>query len=193
MQNAAVFKLNSKVLYDRIEAIKKNPPPEILAYLAAHPEYKAVNCALLADYIGISERTLTNLKLGKLTDSNCSTIWLICTALDIDLRDYYGVARQSDCDPTTCSSHTQARLDEKRQRISELEALYKDADSRLVNLRTIIKDQSEELGAAKARAEAFAQLVAVKDASIAKFWTAVCALVVCCALSLFSVLVLIIQ
>ena len=193
MQNAAVFKLNSKVLYDRIEAIKKNPPPEILTYLAAHPEYKAVNCALLADYIGISERTLTNLKLGKLTDSNCSTIWLICTALDIDLRDYYGVARQSDCDPATCNSHAQARLDEKRLQISELEALYKDADSRLVNLRTIIKDQSEELGAAKAKADAYAQLVAVKDASIAKFWTAVCALVVCCALSLFSVLVLIIR
>lgn len=166
MQNAAAFKLNNKVLYDRIEAIKKSPPPEILAYLAAHPEYKAVNCAMLADYIGISERTLTNLKLGKLTDSNCSTIWLICTALDIDLRDFYGVTWQSDCDPTTCSSHTQARL---------------------------VKEQSEELGAAKAKAEAYAQLVAVKDASIAKFWTAVCALVVCCALSLFSVLVLIIR
>ena len=27
------FKLNSKVLYDRSEEIKKNPPPEILEYL----------------------------------------------------------------------------------------------------------------------------------------------------------------
>lgn len=162
------FKLNSKVLFDRIEEIKKNPPPEILAYKAAHPEFKAVNCALIAAYIGLSEKTLTNLKLGKLTDSNCSTIGMICMALGLDPRDVFGMPKKSECDPETCSSHTQARLNEKRQRISELEALYKDADARLVNLRTIIRDQSKQLGAAEARAEGLERVIVEKDACIAR-------------------------
>ena len=161
------FKLNSKVLFDKIEAIKKNPPPEILAYLKEHPEFKTTNCALLAAYIGISEKTLTNLKLGKLPDSNCSTVKMICTALNIDIRDYFGMARQSECNPETCTSHANARLDEKRQRIAELEALYKDADGRLVNLRTIIKDQSVELGSAKAKVEVLERLISEKDNRIA--------------------------
>ena len=163
MQSIADFKLNSKVLFDKIESIKKAPPAEVLEFKAAHPEFKTVNCALLAEYIGLSEKTLTNLKLGKLTDSNCSTVWLICSGLGIDLRDYLGMPRQSECNPDTCSSHTQARLDEKRQRIAELEALYKDADGRLVNLRTIIKDQSAELGAANAKVEVLERLIAEKD------------------------------
>lgn len=167
MQFGMDFKLNSKVLYDRIEEIKKNPPPEIVAYLKEHPEFKATNCALLAAYIGISEKTLTNLKLGKLADSNCSTVRMICAALNIDLRDYFGIPRQSECNPDTCSSHTQARLDEKRQRIAELEALYNDADKRLVNLRTIIKDQSAELGAANAKVDVLERLIAEKDGRIA--------------------------
>lgn len=161
------FKLNSKVLFDRIEEIKKNPPPEILEYLKGHPEFKTVNCALLAAYIRISEKTLTNLKLGKLPDSNCSTVKMICTALKLDIRDYFGIPRQADCNPDICSSHAQARLDEKRQRITELEALYDDADQRLVNLRTIIKDQSAELGAAKAKVEMLERLIAEKDNRIA--------------------------
>lgn len=161
------FKLNSRVLFDRIEEIKKNPPPEIMAYLKEHSEFKAVNCTLLAAYIGISEKTLTNLKLGKLPDSNCSTVKLICTALGIDIKDYFGMPRQAECNPDKCSSHAQARLDEKRQRITDLEALYKDADSRLVNLRTIIKDQSAELGAANAKVEVLERLIAEKDGRIA--------------------------
>lgn len=157
------FKLNSKVLFNRIEEIKKNPPPEIVAYLKEHSEFKAVNCALLAAFIGISEKTLTNLKLGKLPDSNCSTIKLICTALGIDIKDYFGMPRQAECNPEVCSSHAQARLDEKKQRITELEALYNDADKRLVNLRTIIKDQSTELGAANAKVDVLERLIAEKD------------------------------
>lgn len=168
MQISTDFKLNSKVLFDRIEFIKKNPPPEILAYKEEHPEFKTVNCALLAEYIGLSEKTLTNLKLGKLTDSNCSTVWMICTSLGIDPRDYLGIPRQSDCNPETCSSHAQARLDEKRQRIAELEALYKDADGRLVNLRTIIKDQSVELGEARAKVDGLERMIVEKEGAISR-------------------------
>lgn len=157
------FTLNSKVLFDRIEEIKKNPPPEIVAYLKEHPEFKATNCALLAAYIGISEKTLTNLKLGKLPDSNCSTVKMICTALKLDIRDYFGMPRQMECNPEKCTSHAQARLEEKLQRITELEALYNDADKRLVNLRTIIKDQSVELGSANAKVEVLERLISEKD------------------------------
>ena len=152
MQNITDFKLNSKVLFDKIEAIKKNPPQEVLEFKAAHPEYKTVNCALLAEFIGLSEKTLTNLKLGKLTDSNCSTVWLICNSLGIDLRDYFGIPRQSECNPDTCSSHAQARLDEKRQRIAELESLCKESDRKLINLNCIIREQCEALGESKAKA-----------------------------------------
>lgn len=168
MQNITDFKLNNKVLFDKIEAIKKSPPPEVLEFKAAHPEFKTVNCALLAEFIGLSEKTLTNLKLGKLTDSNCSTIWLICNSLGIDLRDYFGIPRQSECNPDVCSSNAQARLDEKRQRITELEALYKDADSRLSNLRNIHADQSVELGTAKGRVEGLERLILEKERSIAR-------------------------
>lgn len=163
MQQSADFKLNSKVLFDRIEAIKKNPPQEIMEFKAAHPEFKTVNCALLAEYIGLSEKTLTNLKFGKLTDSNCSTVWLICSSLGIDLRDYFGIPRQSECNPDTCSSHAHAQLDEKRQRITELEALCNDAGKQIVNLYTIINDQSAELGAANAKVEVLDRLITEKE------------------------------
>jgi DNA-binding Xre family transcriptional regulator len=166
VQNITDFKLNSKVLFDKIEAIKKNPPPEVLEFKAAHPEFKTVNCALLAEFIGLSEKTLTNLKLGKLTDSNCSTIWLICNSLGIDLRDYFGIPRQSECNPDTCSSHAQARLDEKRQRIAELEALYRESDRKLVDLNCIIREQCESLGEAKAKASGFEALFSEKKKEI---------------------------
>ena len=168
MQQSTEFKLNSRVLFDKIEAIKKNPPPEIAEYKEAHPEFKTVNCALIAEYIGLSEKTLTNLKLGKLTDSNCSTVWLICNSLGIDLRDYFGIPRQSECNPDTCSSHAHARLDEKRQRITELEALCNDAGKQLVDLRTIINDQSAELGAANAKVGVLERLIAEKERLIAE-------------------------
>lgn len=166
MQQNVGFKLNNRVLFEKIEAIKKNPPPDILEYKAAHPEFKTVNCSLLAEYIGISEKTLTNLKLGKLPDGNCSTVWMICMALDIDMREYLGLPRKTECDPAACTSHTQARLDEKRQRIAELEALYRDADKHLAAMHSVITAQSAELGAAKAGAAGAERLLAEKDACI---------------------------
>lgn len=168
MTGIEAFRLNNEVLFARIEEIKKNPPPKILEYKAAHPEFKTVNCALLAAYAGMSESTLKNLKLGKITDSNCSTAWMICTAFDIDPRDYFRIARASDCDPAACNAGAQAQLNEKIKRIEEMEAQYKDADSRLVNLRTIIKEQSEALGAAKERAEGLRCVIADREASIAR-------------------------
>ena len=74
--------------------------------------------------------------------------------------------RQMECNPDICSSHTQARLDEKQQRITELETLYGDADKQLVNLRSIINDQSAELGAANAKVEVLERLIAEKDGRI---------------------------
>lgn len=168
MTGTEPFRLNNDVLFARIEEIKKNPPQKILEYKAAHPEFKTVNCTLLAAYAGMSESTLKNLKLGKIADSNCSTAWMICTAFDIDPRDYFRIARASDCDPAACNSRTQAQLNEKTKRIEEMEAQYKDADSRLVNLRTIIKEQSEALGAAKERAEGLKSVIADREASIAR-------------------------
>lgn len=185
------FKLNSKVLFDKIEEIKKSPPPEIVAYLKEHPEFKAVNCALLAAYIGLSEKTLTNLKLGKLPDSNCSTVKMICTALKLDICDYFGIPRQMECNPEKCTSHAQARLEEKRQRIMELEALYKDADSRLVNLRTIIKDQSAELGAANAKVDVLERLITEKDNRISSGSRGITTRnIIICALGIALVIVL---
>lgn len=168
MPTTADFKLNSEVLFNRIEDIKKNPPPQILAYKAEHPEFKTVNCALLAEYIGLSEKTLTNLKLGKLTDSNCSTIWMLCTALGIDPRDYLGLPKRSECNPDACSGHAQVRLEEKRQRISELETSLADKEKELSRLRVIIREQSEECGAAKAHSNALERLISEKEASIAR-------------------------
>lgn len=161
MQQITEFRLNSKALFDRIEEIKKNPPQEFIEYKEAHPEFRAVNCALLAEYIGLSEKTLTNLKLGKLTDSNCSTAWLICNTLGLDLRDYFGIPRRSDCNPDACSSDVQARLDEKRQRIHQLETSEADLKRDLAALHI-------EYGSANARAEGLERLLTEKEGSIAR-------------------------
>lgn len=115
------FKLNNAVLFTRIEEIKQTPPQKFLAYKAEHPEFRTVNCALLADYAGLSESTLKNLKLGKITDCNCSTAYLICTALDIDLRDLLSMPKISDCDPDACP-HSKNGQDHSAQHLAIIAA-----------------------------------------------------------------------
>lgn len=168
MPISAQFKLNSGVLYSRIEEIKKNPPADVLAFKAAHPEYKTVNCTLLADYMGISESTLQNLKLGKATDSNCSTVWLLCTKLGVDPADLLNIPRKKACNPAECSSNAQARLDEKMLHIANLEMQFKDADGQLSGLRSIICEQNRQLGAAEGKVETLERLIAEKDGAVSR-------------------------
>ena len=162
------FKLNNAVLLARIEEIKRNPPPEILAYKAAHPEFKTVSTALLADYARISETTLKNLKLGKVPDSNCSTLWLVCKAFGIDANALLGLPTKAVCDPATCGSHSQIRLDEKRQRVSELEAVVADQTIQIKDLHYAIRTESRALGEAQGRINALESALKDRDASIAR-------------------------
>ena len=144
------FQLNNALLFTRIEEIKKNPPPEILTYKAEHPEFKTVNCALLAEYAGVSEKTLTNLKLGKLTDCNCSTAKMVCDAFALDIRDYLFLPKQSDCNPAACHSDAHIRLDEKRQRIAELDSQLEAEKKYSARLRKVMLRESRALAAVSA-------------------------------------------
>lgn len=147
MSEIDIFRLNSAVLAGRIEDIKRNPPEKILAYKAAHPEYKTVACELLAAYAGLSVSTLKNLKLGKITDCNCSTMWLICRAFDIDPADLLGLPRGKVCNPATCGNHTHEAMEAKQQRITDL---------------------AESLGTARARADGLQLALNEKNAAIEK-------------------------
>ena len=166
MQECTRFALNSAVLYARIEEIKKNPPPKFVAYKAEHPEFRTVNCALLADYAGLSESTLKNLKLGKITDCNCSTAYLICTALDIDPRDYLRMVKISDCNPDTCPNAKPRAED--GQAVAMLTAQLQYAENNLAAARALAMDQAMQLGAAKATTEALQQTAAERAAVIAR-------------------------
>lgn len=168
MSEAENFRLNSAVLANRIEEIKRNPPEKILAYKAAHPEYKTVACELLADYAGVSVSTLKNLKLGKMTDCNCYTLWRICRALDVDPAALLGLPSPKVCNPAECSSHAGAHLDAHRQHAAHLESRCTTADQRIADLHDIIAVQRESLGAAVARAECLQNALGEKNAAIAK-------------------------
>ena len=162
------FKLNNAVMLARIEEIKRNPPPEILAYKAAHPEFKTVSTALLADYARISETTLKNLKLGKVPDSNCSTVWLVCKAFGIDANALLGLPTKAACDPTTCGNHSQIQLEAKSQRVSELEAVVADQTMQIKDLYSAIRTESRALGEAQGRINALESAIKDRDASIAR-------------------------
>ena len=162
------FKLNNAVMLARIEEINRNPPPEILAYKAAHPEFKTVSTALLAEYARISETTLKNLKLGKVPDSNGSTLWLVCKAFGIDANALLGLPTKAVCDPATCGNHSQIRLDEKRQRVSELEAVVNDQTTQIKDLHSAIRTESRALGEAQGRINALESARKDRDASIAR-------------------------
>lgn len=162
------FKLNNTALLARIEEIKRNPPPEILAYKAAHPEFKTVSTALLAEYARISETTLKNLKLGKVPDSNGSTLWLVCKAFGIDANALLGLPAKAVCDPTTCGSHSQIRLEAKSQRVSELEAVVADQTMQIKDLHSAIRTESRALGEAQGRINALESTLKDRDASIAR-------------------------
>lgn len=166
MSEPQAYKLNNAALLTRIEEIKRNPPPEILAYKALHPEYKTVSTALLADYAGISESTLKNLKLGKIPDSNCSTIWLVCRAYGVDANQLLNLPTKPACDPNTCGSHTHARLDEKRIRIAELEAAITQQNNQIEAMRMQRHDDIQELGIAKGKLHVMEQAITRQDAGL---------------------------
>lgn len=147
MSETEIFRLNSAVLAGRIEDIKRNPPEKILAYKAAHPEFKTVACELLAAYAGLSVSTLKNLKLGKITDCNCSTMWLLCRAFEIDPADLLGLPRGKVCNPATCSNHSREAMEAKHKHIADL---------------------SQSLGAAHARADGLQLALNEKNAAIEK-------------------------
>ena len=151
MPLSAEFKLNSAALYARIEEIKKNPPPEILAYKEQHPEFKGVNCALLAAYAGVSEKTLTNLKLGKLTDCNCSTAKLVCEAVGLDIRTYLGMSDAPVYNVDTSELRVlQQRVDARGERIGDLEELLDKEQKESARLRKMFVRESRAFAAVAA-------------------------------------------
>lgn len=183
------FKLNNAVLLARIEEIKRNPPPEILAYKAAHPEFKTVSTALLAEYARISETTLKNLKLGKIPDSNCSTVWLVCKAFGIDANNLLGLPTKAACDPATCGSHSQIRLEAKSQRVSELEAVVADQTMQIKDLHSAIREESRSLGEANGRIHSLENALKAKESSAKIRGYAVCAMLAAYILLALAVII----
>lgn len=161
MADTDTFTFNSAVLMQRIEDIKRNPPPHILAYKAAHPEFKTVACELLAEYADVSVSTLKNLKLGKATDTSCSTLWLICRAFEIDPAALLGLPTVKACNPDACSSHAHARH-------ADLQSRCAAADQCIADLHAALESQYEALGAANAKVDALERIIKQKDASIAR-------------------------
>lgn len=147
MPDTDSFHINSACLAARIEDLKRNPTPAILEFKAAHPEYKTVACELLAEYANVSVSTLKNLKLGKLTDCTCSTLWLLCRAFDIDPADLMNLPRGKVCNPAACGQHNHAAMESKQQRIADL---------------------SCDLGAARSKIESLQESLNEKNAAIAK-------------------------
>lgn len=160
------YKLNNAALLARIEEIKRNPPPEILEFKALHPEYKTVSTTLLAEYAGISESTLKNLKLGKIPDSNCSTIWLVCRAFGVDANQLLNLPSKKPCNPETCANNANARLDEKRQLIAELEATLRSQHAHTEAMRTQHNESTRELGIVQGKLQVMEQAIASKDAGL---------------------------
>lgn len=147
MADNETFGFNHAVLLNRIEEIKRNPPPDILAYKHAHPEFKTVACELLAEYADVSVSTLKNLKLGKLTDCTCSTLWLLCRAFEIDPADLLNLPRGKVCNPASCGKLSHEAMESKQQRIADL---------------------SCDLGAARSKIESLQESLNEKNAAIAK-------------------------
>lgn len=127
------FRLNSKKLVARMEALKKEPTEGMRTFMQAHPEYKEYNCAFLAAYCGLSESTLKKLKQGQIADPRASTFWMLWHAYRIYPRDILDMPPEHahDAAGSVQSADVAHAIKGKDERIKELrEALDKSEEHR---------------------------------------------------------------
>ena len=162
------FRFRHEALAERLESVKKAPPEAVRKY-KEQVGAKQVDCALLSEYVGISESTLKKLKAGGIADPRGSSYWLLCKGLGIDPRDLMGIPKTDArvCNIEACDSKFAAVIAEKDRRITELDEQYRDADRRLVNLRTMMLDSGTKCGEAAAKADTLQKVIDEKERHIA--------------------------
>lgn len=158
---ASDFHVRSTALVEAIERIKKEPPAALLEFKESHPEHKntkGINCALIADFIGMSESTLSKLKSGAIANPVCSTAYLLWLKTGLNLYDFFGIPHGKECNEKECTADmrlSQVHLNAKDAHIKDLERQLEKEQKETTRLRTRV------LREARALAAVFAMLVIV--------------------------------
>lgn len=134
------FRLNSKKLVARMEALKKEPTEGMRTFMQAHPEFKEFNCAFLAAYCGLSESTLKKLKQGQIADPRASTFWMLWHAYRIYPRDILDMPPEHAHE--AAGSVQSADIKGKDERISELKQALDASEAHRQSLREKLLKES---------------------------------------------------
>ena len=148
------FKLNSKKLVERMEALKKEPTEGMLAFKRTHPEYKEINCAFLAAYCGLSESTLKKLKQGQILDPRASTLWYLWHAYRIYPKDILDMPPEhvTEAAGSIASADAAYAAKLKDDRIKELKDALDESETHRQSLREKLLKESIARSAAEAEA-----------------------------------------
>lgn len=131
------------------------------------PAFAELSVCDLADKCRVGRSTFKRILSGAATDSNCSTIALICEGLGIDPAVLFGLApsrdynrEAADYNPTLMDNMRrqnialEERLVEKRERIKELVTEVSQSEQECDRLRKLYNKKCIDLSAAEARMEA---------------------------------------
>lgn len=145
------FRLNSRKLVARMEALKKEPTEGMRTFMQAHPEYKEYNCAFLAAYCGLSESTLKKLKQGQIADPRASTFWMLWHAYRIYPRDILDMPPEHVQE--SAGSIQSADIKGKDERISELKQAPDASEAHRQSLHEKLLNESIARSAAETEAK----------------------------------------
>ncbi len=164
------FKFRTDIIVARVEELKLRPSAALKSFCEARGISKITN-GVIAIFIGLPESTFKKILSGEILDPRCSTAYLLCRGLEIELHMivtvYHQPSAPKTCNPSECESKLLAIITEKERRIAELEEQYRDADGRLVNLRTMMLDSGTKCGEAAAKAETLQRVIDEKERHIA--------------------------
>ena len=130
----------------------------------------------IAEACGMSENTLCAILKGKNRNPRVATLVCILRIIGggsidrlVGLAPHRDFAKEEAVYDATLVEAMQARLDEKREQVADLKAQLEDAQSRLVNLRTIIHEEGKDGNAAKGKVKEMEERLADKRAQIERY------------------------
>lgn len=134
-----------------------------------HPEATVES---LADHAGLALSTFKKLKDGKIADPRGSTYYLLDKAFGADPRRLMGIRSCAQIPVVPINNNVvesmQIRLDEKRQRIEELEYRHSKDLEEMDRLRKLVLKAETEKTKSAADTEARDRVIADRDASISR-------------------------